>query len=89
MELTWFSLSRTGDDSHKNEGFLKSIWHNLTNHPAHHDNCKPADKPAADKPDSSKSSGSDTEKDKKKGEKEGSNKNDEPKKASGSGSNSG
>ncbi len=22
-------------DDHKNEGFLKSIWHNLTNHPAH------------------------------------------------------
>ncbi|TLD26631.1 hypothetical protein PspLS_05017 [Pyricularia sp. CBS 133598] len=22
-------------DSHQNEGFLKSIWHNLTNHPAH------------------------------------------------------
>jgi molecular chaperone DnaJ len=21
--------------THKNEGFLKSIWHNLTNHPAH------------------------------------------------------
>lgn len=25
--------SKTED--HKNEGFLKSIWHNLTNHPAH------------------------------------------------------
>ncbi|KAI4859677.1 hypothetical protein F4820DRAFT_439096 [Hypoxylon rubiginosum] len=22
-------------ESHRNEGFLKSIWHNLTNHPAH------------------------------------------------------
>lgn len=22
-------------ESHKNEGFLKSMWHNLTNHPAH------------------------------------------------------
>lgn len=22
-------------EDHKNEGFLKSIWHNLTNHPAH------------------------------------------------------
>lgn len=22
-------------DSHKNEGFLKSMWHTLTNHPAH------------------------------------------------------
>ncbi|KAI1811546.1 putative mitochondrial DnaJ chaperone [Poronia punctata] len=32
----------TKDDdplTHKNEGFLKSIWHNLTNHPAHrHEN---------------------------------------------------
>lgn len=25
-------------DSHKNEGFLKSIWHTLTNHPAHQKN---------------------------------------------------
>lgn len=22
-------------ESHKNEGFFKSLWHNLTNHPAH------------------------------------------------------
>ncbi|KAJ2972572.1 hypothetical protein NUW58_g9158 [Xylaria curta] len=30
----------TKDDdpaTHKNEGFLKSMWHNLTNHPAHRD----------------------------------------------------
>ena len=30
----------TKDDdpaTHQNEGFLKSIWHNLTNHPAHRD----------------------------------------------------
>ena len=26
--------SSTSED-HKNEGFLKSIWHNLTNNPAH------------------------------------------------------
>lgn len=25
-------------ESHQNEGFLKSMWHNLTNHPAHQDN---------------------------------------------------
>ncbi|KAI0396301.1 putative mitochondrial DnaJ chaperone [Xylariaceae sp. FL0594] len=25
------------DSGHKHEGFLKSIWHNLTNHPAHRD----------------------------------------------------
>lgn len=33
------STSNSGDAStsedHKNEGFLKSIWHNLTNHPGH------------------------------------------------------
>ncbi|OAA68414.1 mitochondrial chaperone [Niveomyces insectorum RCEF 264] len=28
------------DETHENEGFLKSIWHNLTNHPAHQ---KPSD----------------------------------------------
>ncbi|KAK7738778.1 mdj1 protein precursor [Diaporthe eres] len=28
------SDSKTAED-HQNEGFLKSIWHNLTNHPAH------------------------------------------------------
>jgi hypothetical protein len=22
-------------EAHRNEGFLKSLWHNLTNHPAH------------------------------------------------------
>lgn len=27
-------VSKTAED-HQNEGFLKSIWHNLTNHPAH------------------------------------------------------
>ncbi|KKY36048.1 putative mitochondrial chaperone [Diaporthe ampelina] len=28
------NASKTAED-HQNEGFLKSIWHNLTNHPAH------------------------------------------------------
>lgn len=34
------SSEATRDDdpaSHENEGFLKSMWHNLTNHPAHRD----------------------------------------------------
>jgi len=30
--------SSTSTEDHKNEGFLKSIWHNLTNHPAHGEN---------------------------------------------------
>lgn len=30
--------SSTSTEDHKNEGFLKSIWHNLTNHPAHDQN---------------------------------------------------
>ncbi|KAL2261136.1 hypothetical protein VTK26DRAFT_4648 [Humicola hyalothermophila] len=33
------NLHKTGSgdspEDHKNEGFLKSLWHNLTNHPAH------------------------------------------------------
>ncbi|KAI1281097.1 hypothetical protein F5Y07DRAFT_355366 [Xylaria sp. FL0933] len=52
----------TKDDdpaTHRNEGFLKSMWHNLTNHPAHRDSTgktsteekKPGDKPSeTDKP---------------------------------------
>ncbi|KAK3944898.1 DnaJ 1, mitochondrial [Diplogelasinospora grovesii] len=45
-------------DSHKKEGFLKSIWHNLTNHPAHHQKdpgpggeSKPSDSSAKKKDD--------------------------------------
>lgn len=26
------AVSRTGEDSHKSEGFLKSLWNNLTHH---------------------------------------------------------
>lgn len=37
-------------ESHQNEGFLKSMWHNLTNHPAHQ------------KPEENASSGSDQKK---------------------------
>lgn len=36
-------------ESHKNEGFLKSMWHNLTNHPSHQNG--QADKPSSDKKD--------------------------------------
>lgn len=37
--LAYYFTNSSSDASttedHKNEGFLKSIWHNLTNHPAH------------------------------------------------------
>lgn len=42
-------------DLHKNEGFLKSMWHNLTNHPAHQGkDSTPSDGPKSteSKPDS-------------------------------------
>ncbi|KAI5922580.1 hypothetical protein F4810DRAFT_257534 [Camillea tinctor] len=45
MNIKWPAPTSPGeaskdDDpaSHQNEGFLKSIWHNLTNHPAHKGN---------------------------------------------------
>lgn len=34
IERSNSDASKTAED-HQNEGFLKSIWHNLTNHPAH------------------------------------------------------
>lgn len=37
--------STTDGASHENEGFLKSLWHNITNHPAHQK--KPEDEAAA------------------------------------------
>ncbi|KAI8947716.1 hypothetical protein F4801DRAFT_494804 [Xylaria longipes] len=64
-ETTYSSGPReaTKDDdpaTHRSEGFLKSIWHNLTNHPAHHDQNpsteekKQEDKPSEDKSEKSK-----------------------------------
>lgn len=52
-------------EDHKNEGFLKSIWHNLTNHPAHQK--QPSDKDGEGK-STSKSEGNQkkTEDEKKK-----------------------
>lgn len=35
MVLPHSSSDASTSEDHKNEGFLKSIWHNLTNHPAH------------------------------------------------------
>jgi molecular chaperone DnaJ len=61
-------------ESHKNEGFLKSIWHNLTNHPAHQ--AQPKDTPEA-KADSADGSAKKDESEKK---------DDGAQKASGSGS---
>ncbi|PFH59525.1 hypothetical protein XA68_12228 [Ophiocordyceps unilateralis] len=50
------SASSSPDDaeSHKNEGFLKSIWHTLTNHPAHENTAQ--DNQADKKTNSSSSS---------------------------------
>lgn len=59
------------DDSHKNEGFLKSAWHKLTHQ---HKSREPSDK---------KDSGSNAENPNKSND---SPQNDESKKASGSGS---
>ena len=42
-------------DSHKNEGWIKSIWHTLTNHPAHQKDSETG----ADKKDSSAGKDSD------------------------------
>ncbi|KAH6856802.1 hypothetical protein B0I37DRAFT_301094 [Chaetomium sp. MPI-CAGE-AT-0009] len=35
MNLHKTPYDENNPDAHKNEGFLKSLWHNLTNHPAH------------------------------------------------------
>ncbi|KAK0391154.1 hypothetical protein NLU13_0655 [Sarocladium strictum] len=50
-------------NSHKNEGFLKSMWHNLTNHPAHQ---KPEDQ--ADAGTTSKDNNTEKKNDDKKDE---------------------
>lgn len=44
-----YSTDRSNPESHKNEGFLKSMWHNLTNHPSHQNG--QADKTSSDKKD--------------------------------------
>ncbi|KAK3306589.1 uncharacterized protein B0T15DRAFT_395320 [Chaetomium strumarium] len=41
LHKTTASANDNDPESHKNEGFLKSLWHNLTNHPAHQQ--KPSD----------------------------------------------
>ncbi|KAK6206321.1 mdj1 protein precursor [Pestalotiopsis sp. IQ-011] len=56
--------------SHKNEGFLKSMWHNLTNHPAHQNNSEQSTSSSNSKTDEAAEKKSD----------------EEPKKESGSGS---
>lgn len=40
--------SKSEEDEHKHEGFFKSMWHNLTNHPAHQKKSDPD--PAAKDP---------------------------------------
>lgn len=41
-------------ESHRNEGFLKSIWHNITNHPAHRSSNAPTDAQKNTAPESGK-----------------------------------
>ncbi|KFA61916.1 hypothetical protein S40285_02821 [Stachybotrys chlorohalonatus IBT 40285] len=41
-------------ESHKNEGFLKSIWHTLTSHPAHQKNAESESSPSKDDPSKEK-----------------------------------
>jgi molecular chaperone DnaJ len=65
------------EDSHKNEGFLKSMWHNLTNHPAHQG---PETKEAEAAKSTDSPAGTDAEKTQKKAE------GDDAKKDTGSGS---
>lgn len=72
--LTLNPNSPSNPDSHKNEGWIKSIWHSLTNHPAHQKST------GADKKDSSDGKDSDSKKDSE------SPKDNDGKKESGSGS---
>ena len=62
--LQFYSTSADPSDpkSHENEGFLKSIWHRLTNHPAHQDNAEGESKSdsSSSKDDKSKKSDDDS-----------------------------
>ncbi|KOS17547.1 DnaJ -like protein 1 [Escovopsis weberi] len=51
--------------SHKDEGFLKSMWHSLTNHPAHQEGADKESSTKSDKP-KKKDDGDDGDDDKKK-----------------------
>jgi len=60
------STDSSDPESHKNEGFLKSIWHTLTNHPAHQkpseDSSSSSNKEGAAKDDAKKDTKNDSEK---------------------------
>ncbi|KAK4156845.1 hypothetical protein C8A00DRAFT_30283 [Chaetomidium leptoderma] len=43
MNLHRSPVDENDPEAHKNESFLKSLWHNLTNHPAHQGQKKPED----------------------------------------------
>ncbi|KAL9942531.1 hypothetical protein ACHAQF_008995 [Verticillium nonalfalfae] len=47
---TGSTVDPDASDSHKNEGFLKSMWHTLTNHPAHKKSETDASGSSTDKP---------------------------------------
>jgi hypothetical protein len=59
--------SDTSGESHKNEGFLKSIWHKLTENPEHEAETSGAstksDKPSKDDKKSESKGNADSEKD--------------------------
>ncbi|KAJ4300502.1 mdj1 protein precursor [Collariella sp. IMI 366227] len=58
MNLHKSPINDSDPDAHKNEGFFKNLWHNLTNHPAHQDQ-------PPNKPEGSSSGSSSTESEKK------------------------
>ncbi|KAI6785449.1 uncharacterized protein J7T54_007091 [Emericellopsis cladophorae] len=67
MNVSKSASTDTSDpESHKNEGFLKSIWHTLTNHPAHQksseDSSPSSNKEGAAKDDAKKDLKNDSEK---------------------------
>ncbi|ODA78022.1 hypothetical protein RJ55_06625 [Drechmeria coniospora] len=51
------SVDPSSQGSHKDEGFLKSMWHNLTNHPAHQQDAESQSSTGADQEKRDKPSG--------------------------------
>ncbi|PNH40162.1 hypothetical protein VD0004_g6786 [Verticillium dahliae] len=68
---TGSTVDPDASDSHKNEGFLKSMWHTLTNHPAHN-------KSETDASGSGSGTGSSTDKPAEKPTEKPAEKKDEP-----------
>lgn len=89
--LTLIGNSPSDPESHKNEGWIKSIWHSLTNHPAHQKSSDADKKDSATGQDSDAKKDSTTSKDSdaKKDSESSSKSSDDHKKEPGSGSGSG